>query len=113
VLISRGEGQPQPLSDRNWGSGFLPTQHQGVRFQGSGEPVRYLNDPPGVDRDARRDMLDAVGQLNQLQHDVVGDPEIATRISAYELAFRMQASVPDWPTCRRSRRKSWRCTAPT
>jgi hypothetical protein len=95
VLISRGEGQPQPLSDRNWGSGFLPTQHQGVRFQGSGEPVRYLHDPPGVDRIGRREMLDAVGQLNQLQHDVVGDPEIATRISQYELAFRMQASVPE------------------
>ena len=95
VLISRGEGQPQPLSDRNWGAGFLPTQHQGVRFMGSGEPVRYLNNPAGVDRTGRREMLDAVGALNKLQHDVVGDPEIATRISQYELAFRMQASVPD------------------
>jgi hypothetical protein len=96
VLISRGEGQPQPLSDRNWGSGFLPTEHQGVRFHGgSGELVRYLNDPPGVDRAARRDMLDSLGQLNDVRLDLVGDPEIATRISQYELAFRMQASVPE------------------
>lgn len=95
VMISRGKGQPQPLSDRNWGSGFLPTQHQGVVFRGSGEPVRYLNDPAGVSRDNRRTMLDALGQLNNIRHDVVGDPEIATRISQYELAFRMQASVPE------------------
>jgi hypothetical protein len=95
VMISRGEGQPQPLCDRNWGSGFLPTQHQGVVFRGSGEPVRYLNDPAGVDRTNRRSMLDALGQLNQVRHDVVGDPEIATRISQYELAYRMQASVPE------------------
>ena len=96
VLISRGEGQPQPLSDRNWGSGFLPTEHQGVRFHPSGgELVRYLNDPAGIDRSARRDMLDAVGKLNQHRLDLVGDPEISTRISQYELAFRMQASVPE------------------
>ncbi len=95
VMISRGEGQPQPLCDRNWGSGFLPTQHQGVRFTGSGEPVRYLSDPPGVDRDGRRSMLNALGELNSMHHDVMGDPEIATRISQYELAYRMQASVPE------------------
>jgi hypothetical protein len=95
VLISRGEGQAQPLADRNWGSGFLPTRHQGVRFHGSGDPVRYLNDPPGVDRAGRRSMLDALGKLNGMRADAVGDPEIGTRISQYELAFRMQASVPD------------------
>ncbi len=95
VLISKGEGQAQPLSDRNWGSGFLPTQHQGVRLQGSGEPVSYLNNPPGVERSDRRSMLDTLSKLNQLREPIVGDPEIATRISQYELAFRMQASVPD------------------
>lgn len=95
VMISRGQGQPQPLCDRNWGSGFLPTQHQGVVFRGSGEPVRYLNDPEGIDRDTRRNMLDALGKLNGIRHDAVGDPEIATRISQYELAYRMQASVPE------------------
>jgi hypothetical protein len=95
VMTSKSPGNVQPVADRHWGSGFLPTQHQGVRFQGSGEPVRYLNDAPGIDRAARRDMLDELGQLNGVHHDVVGDPEIATRIAQYELAFRMQASVPE------------------
>jgi hypothetical protein len=96
VLISTGKGHAQPLADRNWGAGFLPTQHQGVRFDPSGgEAVRYLNNPDGVDRSQRRAMLDQLGKLNGLRHDVVGDPEIATRISQYELAYRMQASVPE------------------
>jgi hypothetical protein len=95
VLISRGKGAAQPLADRDWGSGFLPTKYAGVRFDSAGEPVRYLNDPAGVDRSDRRQMLDELGQLNQIQHDVIGDPEISTRIAQYELAFRMQASVPD------------------
>jgi hypothetical protein len=95
VLISRGKGNAQPLADRNWGAGFLPTQHQGVKFSGSGEPVHYLNDPDGVDRPMRREMLDQLNALNGIHHDVVGDPEIATRISQYELAYRMQASVPE------------------
>jgi hypothetical protein len=95
VMISSGKGHAQPLADRNWGAGFLPTQHQGVRFSGSGEPVHYLNNPAGIDRSLRRDMLDRLNQLNGIRRDAVGDPEIATRISQYELAYRMQASVPD------------------
>jgi hypothetical protein len=95
VMISSGKGHAQPLADRNWGAGFLPTQHQGVRFNGNGEPVRYLSNPHGVDRSLRRDMLDQLNELNGMHHDVVGDPEIATRIAQYELAYRMQASVPD------------------
>jgi hypothetical protein len=95
VLISRGKGNPQPLADRHWGAGFLPTQHQGVHFNSSGEPVHYLTDPAGVDRSLRREMLDETGALNSMHHDAVGDPEIATRISQYELAYRMQTSVPD------------------
>ncbi len=95
VMISRGRGQAQPLADRDWGSGFLSTKHAGVRFEGSGEPVRYLRDPKGVTRSDRRQMLDELGQLNQIRRDAVGDPEISTRIAQYELGFRMQASVPD------------------
>ncbi|HET6248862.1 MAG TPA: DUF1501 domain-containing protein [Tepidisphaeraceae bacterium] len=95
VLLSKGNGNVQPLADRYWGSGFLPTRHAGVRFDPSGEPVRYLRDPAGVARTDRRQMLDELGELNSIHHDVVGDPEIETRIAQYELAFRMQASVPD------------------
>jgi hypothetical protein len=97
AMISRGTGRPndQPLYDRLWGSGFLPSRYQGVKFRGMGDPVLYLSNPPGVDRAARRQMLDEIDQLNQLRHDAVGDPEIATRISQYELAYRMQTSVPE------------------
>jgi hypothetical protein len=95
VMLSKGKGNIQPLADRDWGSGFLPTKHAGVVFDASGEPVRYLNDPAGVERTDRRQMLDELGQLNQIHHGVVGDPEINTRIAQYELAFRMQSSVPD------------------
>jgi hypothetical protein len=97
VLTSKGSGRPddQPLYDRLWGSGFLPTEYQGVKFRNAGDPVLYLSNPTGVDRETRREMLDEVGQLNRLEHASVGDPEIATRIAQYELAFRMQASVPD------------------
>lgn len=97
VMISQGSGNKtdQPLSTRYWGSGFLPGQHQGVRFRSQGDPVLYLTDPPGVSRDARRSMLDTVGALNQLAADAVGDPEIDARIAQYEMAFRMQASVPE------------------
>ncbi|HZK82487.1 MAG TPA: DUF1501 domain-containing protein, partial [Humisphaera sp.] len=95
VMLSKGKGNIQPLADRYWGSGFIPTRHAGVVFDGSGEPVRYLNDPAGVARTDRRQMLDELGQLNAIHHDVVGDPEIDTRIAQYELAYRMQASVPD------------------
>jgi Protein of unknown function (DUF1501) len=97
VLTSVGTGRKddQPLYDRLWGSGFLPTTHQGVKFRNSGDPVLYLSDPEGVDRGTRRGMLDDLGDLNKLKLDAMGDPEIATRISQYELAFRMQTSVPE------------------
>ncbi|QDV41637.1 hypothetical protein Enr13x_14800 [Stieleria neptunia] len=85
----------QIFYDYYWGSGFLPTVHQGVKFRGSGDPVLYLSDPPGMNRDRRRGMLDDLAALNQEQLDVVGDPEIATRIKQYEMAYRMQASVPE------------------
>ncbi len=97
VMISHGTGKDanQGLLDRLWGSGFLPSSHQGVKLRSAHDPVLYLSDPPGIDRDLRRKMLDRLGQLNQLQHDVDGDPEIRTRIAQYELAFRMQRSVPE------------------
>ncbi|MBL64504.1 MAG: sulfatase [Opitutae bacterium] len=97
VLTSWGTGRPndQPLYDRLWGAGFLPTQHQGVKFRNSGDPVLYLSDPKGIDRKMRRGMLDEIKSLNQKDFAAVGDPEIDARISQYEMAFRMQTSVPD------------------
>ena len=85
----------QALYQRLWEAGFLPTKHAGVALRAKGDPVLYLNDPPGVDRTARRDMLDALTELNTIEHRRLGDPEINTRIAQYEMAFRMQASVPD------------------
>lgn len=97
VLTSFGSGRPddQPLYDRLWGAGFLPSRHQGVKFRNKGDAVLYLSDPPGVDRAARRGVLDRLQSLNALRHRQVGDPEIQTRIAQYEMAFRMQASVPE------------------
>ena len=97
VLTSNGSGRKddQPLYDRLWASGFLPSRFQGVKFRNAGDPVLYLNDPPGIDRSMRRDMLDDIGRLDRLAQRDSGDPEIATRIAQYELAFRMQAAVPD------------------
>jgi Protein of unknown function (DUF1501) len=97
VMISQGSGNKtdQPLFSRLWGSGFLPTQHQGVRLRSGADPVLYLSNPQGVDQDSRRRMLDAVGELNKIAHDTFGDPEINTRIAQYEMAFRMQTSVPE------------------
>ncbi|MEM9368224.1 MAG: DUF1501 domain-containing protein [Planctomycetota bacterium] len=97
AMISTGTGRPggQPLYDRLWGSGFLPTTHQGVKFRGSGDPVLYLSDPPGVDRNLRRRIIDDIVSINEERLDEFGDPEIATRIAQYELAYRMQASVPE------------------
>jgi hypothetical protein len=96
VMISHGTGRPndQPLYDRLWGSGFLPTQHQGVKFRSTGDPVLYLSNPPGIDADDRRRQLDDLSKLNQMHLADFGDPEIATRIAQYELAYRMQTSVP-------------------
>jgi hypothetical protein len=96
VLISPGAGGGgQPLYDRLWGSGFLPTRYQGVKFRSVGDPVLYLSDPPGFSRAHRRRYLDSLAALNRLQHEQLGDPEIDTRIAQYEMAFRMQASVPE------------------
>jgi hypothetical protein len=96
VLTSFGSGRKddQPLYDRLWGSGFLPTVHQGVRFRNTGDPVLYLADPPGISRDHRRATLDRIGALNASRAALIGDPDIAARTSQYEMAFRMQASVP-------------------
>ena len=97
VLTSFGTGRPddQPLYDRLWGAGFLPSQHQGVKFRNKGDAVLYLSNPQGMDSQRRRRTLDRLDQLNRQHFDQLGDPEIQTRISQYEMAFRMQSSVPD------------------
>jgi hypothetical protein len=97
VMLSQAQAlnPDQPLFSRLWGSGFLPSNHQGVRFRAGSNPVLYLHNPEGIDPGTRRDMLDAVGKLNGMHLDEFGDPEIATRIAQYEMAFRMQTSVPD------------------
>jgi uncharacterized protein (DUF1501 family) len=79
----------------NWGCGFLPTVYQGVPFRGQGDPVLYLSNPPGIDKQVQRDSLDAIRNLNEQHLGIAGDPEIATRINSFELAYRMQASAPD------------------
>jgi hypothetical protein len=97
VMISQGSGNKtdQPIFSRLWGSGFIPSQHQGVRFRAGQDPVLYLSNPPGVDRASRREMLDGVAELNKIGYEAAGDPEINTRIQQYEMAFKMQASVPE------------------
>lgn len=97
VMVSQGSGNPndQPLYDRLWGSGFLPSRYQGVKFRSIGDPVLFLSDPPGVDRAARRAFIDDLARLNELQLREFGDPEISTRIAQYEMAYRMQAAVPE------------------
>jgi hypothetical protein len=97
VLISQQSGlnTDQPLFSRLWSSGFLPSKYQGVNFRSSGDPVLYLSDPPGIAKDTRRRMLDAIARLNQMRADVYGDPEIEARIAQYEMAYRMQTSVPE------------------
>ena len=95
VMISKSGTKGQGLLARLWGSGFLPSQHQGVKLRGVGDPVLYLSDPEGMDREGRRQMLDGLAELNSLQYHEVGDPEITARIAQYELAFRMQSSVPE------------------
>ena len=94
VLLSRGRTD-QPLYDRLWGSGFLPTRYQGVKLRGGKEPVLYLANPAGCPPQARRQMLDDIGDLNKIRHDSTGDPETLTRVAQYELAYRMQSSVPE------------------
>jgi len=96
VLVSKtGNTGDQPLYDHYWGTGFLPTRHQGVRLRSDGEPVLYLNNPPGINASVRRRMLDDLQRLNSQKHAAWQDPEIDTRIAQYELAYRMQTSVPE------------------
>ncbi len=96
VLTSQGKyGQSQPIAARQWHSGFLPSKFQGVQFHSKGDPVLYVKEPKGVDRQRQRDVVEVVQKLNALEEGRSGDPEIATRISAYETAFRMQMSVPE------------------
>src|SRR6516162_453775 len=98
VMVSQGSGNrtDQPLFSRLWGSGFLPSEHQGVRFRsGSGDPVLYLSNPAGIDVGTRRRMLDGLEELNRMAERTFGDPEINTRIAQYEMAYRMQTSVPE------------------
>jgi uncharacterized protein (DUF1501 family) len=94
VAMLSGTGD-QPLYDRLWGAGFLPSIHQGVRFRSGKDPVLYLHNPEGFSSDLRRKTLDHLGALNRMRLDVTGDPEIETRIAQYEMAYRMQASVPE------------------
>jgi hypothetical protein len=97
AMVSRGTGRPncQPLYDRLWGSGFLPSTYAGVKLMSIGDPVLYLGNPDGISPKARRTMLDKLAEMNQLKLDEFGDPEINTRIQQYELAYRMQTSVPE------------------
>ena len=93
AMVSGNEGQP--LYDRLWGSGFLPTKYAGVKFRSVGDPVLFLSNPAGMDQNIRRRFLDDLNSLNQLRLDEFGDPEISTRIAQYEMAYRMQTSVPE------------------
>ncbi len=97
VLLSQASGLniDQPLFSRLWSAGFLPSNYQGIKFRSSGDPVLYLSDVPGIDRETRRRMLDSLSSLNGMRSEMFGDPEIETRISQYEMAYRMQTSVPE------------------
>ncbi len=96
VLTSNGRGgQNQPIAARQWASGFIPSRFQGVHLRGKGDPVMYLNAPPGVSRERQQDVVGAINALNGQHLADVGDPEIATRIAQYEMAFKLQASVPE------------------
>ena len=95
VMISSGKDSDQPLYTRLWSSGFLPSEYQGVQFRGKGDSVLYLSNPPGISPEARRRMLDGLAKLNATRYQSFNDPEINTRIAQYEMAFRMQTSVPE------------------
>ncbi len=97
AMVSNGTGNPndQPLYDRLWGAGFLPSKYQGVKFRSVGDPVLYLSNPEGMNPETRRRMLDDLAQLNGIKRNEYHDPEITTRMAQYELAFRMQTSVPE------------------
>jgi hypothetical protein len=95
VLTSVGGRNPQPIASRQWGAGFLPSRHQGVEFNSTGDPVHFLKNPPGIGRKQQRELVDAINALNRHRQKTVANPEIETRIAAYEMAFRMQTSVPE------------------
>ena len=95
VLVSKNGARDQPLYARLWGNGFLPSRHQGVQFRSGKDPVLFLNNPEGYDGSDRKEMLDYLSKLNQLQNEAYGDPEVDARIAQYEMAFRMQTSVPE------------------
>lgn len=95
VLVSSGGGQDQPIAARQWHSGFLPSRFQGVQFQSKGDPVLYVNRPAGISRGQQQDVIQAINGINEHFDGQVADPEISTRISQYEMAFKMQASVPE------------------
>jgi hypothetical protein len=96
VLTSVGKGRnPQPIAARQWSSGFLPSKFQGVQLRAKGDPVLYLNNPPGISRERQGGDVEAINALNRRRDSLVDDPEVATRIAQYEMAFKMQASVPD------------------
>lgn len=95
VMVSKNASKDQPLYSRLWGNGFLPSEHQGVQFRSSKDPVLYLNNPEGYDGEDRKEMLEYLKKLNQAQNQTWADPEVEARISQYEMAFRMQTSVPE------------------
>jgi hypothetical protein len=95
VLTSTGGRNPQPIAQRQWGAGFLPGRFQGVQFNSAGDPVHYLRNPAGVDAEHQRRLVDTVAAMNRHRQATVANPDIDTRIAAYEMAFRMQMSVPD------------------
>jgi len=95
VLVSKDAPKDQPLYARLWGNGFLPSEHQGVQFRSGKDPVLYLNNPDGYEGADRREMLDYLNKINELQNETIGDPEINARMAQYEMAFRMQTSVPE------------------
>ena len=97
VMLSRGTGRPlsQPLYTRLWGNGFLHSLHQGVQFRAAKDPVLYLNDPEGMTKSVKRNMLDHIAALNESAYNDFGDPEIQSRIAQYEMAYKMQTSVPE------------------
>jgi hypothetical protein len=94
VVFSSGKKGPSG-GNSCWGSGFLPTVYQGVQFRGSGDPVLYLSNPPGIDADVQRDSLDTIRSMNEMRQGITNDPEIATRINSFEMAYRMQTSAPE------------------
>jgi len=106
VVLTSGFGQDQPLLSRYWGNGFLPSNHQGVEFRSQGEPILFVSNPKGMDDKVRRRLLNGVRDLNQLKLEAVGDPEINARIQSYEMAYRMQTSVPELMDLKKESRES-------